>query len=208
MNTQATMVVAAAATAAGQYPEDAIGRRVWQARVRSLADFLWAEADALTARTALVAKEITLTGRLISAEAHSMGRGKVVVSSEQGRHPDVMWTGFLTDPEAATLLDQAKALVGTQVVVRKRIERESPNSTVTHPRLLMIRGAETGPAEGVPSTADELINAAGTTLGLDAAYVVARAQEILGPRRAGQPRTPSEVAKVWDELRRSRPVSA
>jgi len=207
---QSATVVAAAATAAGQCPEAPTERRVWEARVRSLADFLWAETAALQARTAMVAKEIELTGVVTVAEAHAKGRGRVVVAAGGKKGPDSMWTPFLAEPEGRDLLERAKELVGKRVVVTKRSERESPDSTVTRPRLMAIRPADptdrpgpssTGRPEGTsrPVLPGPFLQRAEHRFGLSQAQVEARAAAVVGST-AGVELGPDQLGALWAEL--------
>lgn len=210
--TEATAVMAAAAGAAGVCPETVGGRQAWEQRVRSLAEFLWAEAAALQARAAMVAKEVVLTGTVTAAEEHpTNGRGRVVVDTGRGRGPDAMWTPFLSGPEGRALLEEAKALVGQKVVASKRTERERPDSSVTHPRLVAIRPVDrparlSGIAE--PEVARQaslpasFVRRARDRFGLAPAEVHARAEAVLGSSTSEL--GPDELARLWDDLRSAR----
>jgi len=55
-------------------------------------------------------------------------------------------------------------------------------------------------AEFAPTTPGEVVDRAVRLLGMSQQHVVARANEILGPKQSGVPRSPAELAKLWRAL--------
>jgi len=56
--------------------------------------------------------------------------------------------------------------------------------------------------EFAPTTPGQVVEMAVTTLDMSKDHVIARANEILGPKQSGVPRSPADLLKLWQQLQR------
>jgi hypothetical protein len=203
---------------------------IWLDRVSALAQALHGSVPevrrALHSATYTGTGVVTeIIGRASSRKGgRRLDYAKVVVRPDRGNEDDAMWVN-LRDPDQLLLLEAAKAIgVGAKVEYTKRTEAEwdwtagepvvgEIGAIVCRPRLARISAvgvpaAPEAPKEPIddvcpdrsarfdspaPTTTGELIRLGVETLGLSRTEVVRQL-------RACRPKTPAEVAQLWERL--------
>ena len=133
---EARRLFGSAALAAGQAPEDPQGYAKWSARVVTIATDLGRMAESFQQRAARLAESQPIAGRILSVDLVNRGeggqKGRIVFHPLSGKpdkrlDPDAtedITTEWLSDPDAAMVFEQAKLLVGREVVMYKRYDHD------------------------------------------------------------------------------------
>jgi len=101
-----------------------------------------------------------------------------------------------------------RALGRSQSGSRPGPEPAPPPPAPTTPPPVVPAAPAVPAAEFAPTTPGEVVDRAVGSLGMSQQHVVARANEILGPKQAGVPRSPAELAKLWQALQQESKLSA